>query len=267
MHPLFDDFFLLNSKLWLITQHQNLPIYDFDFARYFPLHRPVTSPGNITAIARIGGFGDYEQHGRDLLALGISLIHSPEQHHRCSELHLWYPLFHDLTPKSIVFDGPPDIDRISHELGWPIFMKGSRQTSRHKKSLSIIQDPDHLRRALEQYQQDDILHWQQLACRQFVPLRKIEDIEHQDRLPSSFEFRTFWWKNNLVGFGRYWWGGKDYTPTPAERSAAIDLAAEAARRINVPFLVIECNDAQESGYAGVHPVSLWQNILDLESPQ
>lgn len=27
--------------------------------------------------------------------------------------------------------------------------------------------------------------------------------------------------------------------------------------------MIECNDAQESGYAGVSPLSLWQSILDL----
>lgn len=29
------------------------------------------------------------------------------------------------------------------------------------------------------------------------------------------------------------------------------------------WIIIECNDAMESGYAGVPPIALWQNILDL----
>jgi ATP-grasp domain, R2K clade family 3 len=47
--------------------------------------------------------------------------------------------------------------------------------------------------------------------------------------------------------------------------------------LNLPFVVIdiaqtrtgewiaiECNDAQESGYAAISPFSLWQNIIDFE---
>ena len=55
------------------------------------------------------------------------------------------------------------------------------------------------------------------------------------------------------------------------------VGKEAARRVAVPFLVIdlaqmvdgrwiviECTDAQESGYAGVSPIGLWQKIVDYE---
>lgn len=55
------------------------------------------------------------------------------------------------------------------------------------------------------------------------------------------------------------------------------LAGEAARRLRVPFLVVdiaqredgrwlivECNDAQESGYAGTSPLGLWQRVAQLE---
>jgi hypothetical protein len=57
----------------------------------------------------------------------------------------------------------------------------------------------------------------------------------------------------------------------------VALAQEAVVRVNVRFLVvdvaqtedgrwivIECNDAQESGHAGVPPVAMWQNIIELE---
>ncbi|WP_275902257.1 ATP-grasp domain-containing protein [Myxococcus vastator] len=75
----------------------------------------------------------------------------------------------------------------------------------------------------------------------------------------------------------YWWQGTPYTLTPAEQHEALGLGREVARRLDVPFLVvdvaqevsgrwivIECNDGQESGYAGISPFALWQAILDVE---
>ena len=40
----------------------------------------------------------------------------------------------------------------------------------------------------------------------------------------------------------------------------VDLAMTATGR----WIVIECNDGQESGYAGVSPIGLWQTILKTE---
>ena len=55
------------------------------------------------------------------------------------------------------------------------------------------------------------------------------------------------------------------------------VAREAALRLDVAFvvvdiaqaldgrwIVIECNDGQESGYAGVSPLGLWQAIISFE---
>ena len=71
--------------------------------------------------------------------------------------------------------------------------------------------------------------------------------------------------------------GPAYDWTESERASGLSVAGEAARRVNAPFLVvdiaqtetgkwivIECNDGQESGYAGVSPFGLWQKIVDLE---
>lgn len=56
------------------------------------------------------------------------------------------------------------------------------------------------------------------------------------------------------------------------------FAGDCVARLGVPFLVvdvaqteagrwivIECNDGQESGYAGVQPRALWRRILDIET--
>jgi hypothetical protein len=129
---------------------------------------------------------------------------------------------------------------------------------------------------MEVYRKDPILRWQRVVCREFIPLRPVED-PAPDRIPSSFEFRTFWWRGELVGFGPYWWQGLRYLASDEERESGLSVAREVASRLNITFLVvdiaqtldgrwivIECNDGQESGYAGVSPLGLWQNLLRIE---
>lgn len=266
----------VEESLWVLAESTGLPIYDFDFCRFFSCRHPWQLPDGVAAVARIGAFEDYGQRYRELSDEGIFLINSPDEHLRAGDLPHWYALLEDLTPKSIWFSGLPDTDAIAQKLHWPIFMKGQRQTSRHKRSLSIIEGPEALQKALDLFRKDPILGWQQVVCREYVRLRPVEDCL-PDRIPSSFEFRTFWWRGVMVGIGRYWWEGRSYEATEQERTAATAVAGEAARRLCVPFLVvdvaqttegrwivIECNDAQESGYAGVPPIAMWQNVIEIE---
>lgn len=68
-----------------------------------------------------------------------------------------------------------------------------------------------------------------------------------------------------------------WSARPVDRTRALTPAEEVARRLDVPFLVvdaaqrrdgswviIETNDAQESGYCGVSPVALWRAIVEAE---
>lgn len=274
-----DDLFLLEDAVWVWTRPAGVPIYDFEFDRLMACRRPYDRPGEVVAVARVGAVDDYEASHAALLRDGVRLIHGPEQYLRATRLPRWYPLLADLTPRSLWFEGAPDPKQIEDELGWPIFMKGARQTSRHRRKLSIIAGPDELERALADYARDPILGWQDVVCRSLVALRPVEDPD-PERIPSSYEFRTFWWRGELVGCGRYWWEGRDYELTPDERGPALDVAREAARRLDVAFLVvdiaqrtdgawivIECNDAQESGYAGVPPFALWREVVRLERQQ
>ena len=271
-----EDLFHLESAVWLWTSTVGVSIYDFAFEPLFACRRPYMRPEEVEVIARVGALSDYAQTYRDLQGEGIRLVHTPDENLRATRLPRWYPLLEGLTPKSLWFSAPPDPHTISEELGWPIFMNGARQTSRHKRSLSIIAGPDELRRALDYYAQDPVLSWQDVVCRELVPLRFVEDPD-PERIPSSYEFRSFWWRGELVGIGRYWWEGTDYHLTEQERTEALGVAQEASRRVDVPFLVvdvaqradggwivIECNDGQESGYAGVSPLALWQEVVRIE---
>lgn len=273
-----EDLLKVEDRLWLLTAATGKGVYDFAFDRFFACRRPYMLPDTpIEVVARAGAWPDYAERYRELEAQGVRLVHSPEQHLLATELPHWYPLLEDLTPRSVWFDTPPDARTVEERLGWPVFLKGARQTSRHRRSLSIIEGPDAFRQAMEAYARDDILHWQQVVCRELRPLRRVDDTQGADALPRSFEFRTFWWRQQLVGFGPYWWQGTPYTLTPQEERDALALAGEAARRVALPFLVvdvaqevsgrwivIECNDGQESGYVGVSPIALWQRVLDVE---
>jgi len=105
-------------------------------------------------------------------------------------------------------------------------------------------------------------------------LRKIEGNNH-NKVPFAFEFRTFWWRKELVGAGPYWIDAPKYNWNELERVEALKVAREAAGAVDCGFvaidlaqtsdgrwIVIECNDAMESGYAGISPVLLWQNVLE-----
>lgn len=271
-----EELILVDEALWVLSAETGLPAYDFPIDRFFPCRRPWQRPPDVEVVGRIGAFEDYAARYHELLGKGSRLVHTPEEHLRCSELPHWYPRLLDLTPRSVWFDRAPEAREVGEELGWPSFLKGSRQTSRHRRSLSIIEGPAAFEAAMEAYRNDPILRWQGVVCRELVPLRPVEDAD-PDRIPSSFEFRTFWWRGRLVGFGPYWWQGRRYQASDGERKAGLAVAREAAARLDIAFLVvdiaqaldgrwivIECNDGQESGYAGVSPLGLWQATLEVE---
>jgi hypothetical protein len=270
------DLFHLEETLWLLVDTIGNPGYDFAFEHFFACRRPWQRPRSLTAIGRFGVLTSYPDPYAQLLTDGVQLLHTPEQYLPASELPRWYPLLADLTPRSLWFATPPSVAEIEQHFAWPIFLKGSRQTRKHTAALSIIASPEAYEQVAAIYQSDPVLCRQQMVCREFVPLRPVPAVA-TDIIPPAFEFRTFWWYGELVGAGPYWSAFATYTWTPREERAALAVARAAAQRLNLPFVVldvaqtltgdwsvIECNDAQESGYAGVSPFALWGQIVERE---
>lgn len=270
-----DDFFTLHDVIPLMIKTIGVGVYDFNFRHYFPT-QSLLSPPTQAVVARMGAFPDYSVAYGSLLAAGIQLIHTPVQHERCSLLPHWYPLLSDLTPKSKVYESLPTIKDIENEFSWPVFVKGERQTNKHKKSLSIIENAASFEYLLGQWKQNAMLHWQKLVCREYIPLQLIEPAAG-DRLPSSYEFRLFYWKQQLVSIGRYWYEASPYELSQQEQAQVEALGNEVAKRLSVCFLtvdiaktvkgtwiVIEVNDGQESGYVANNPRLMWEKILAIE---
>ncbi|MGC4015717.1 MAG: ATP-grasp domain-containing protein [Luteolibacter sp.] len=271
---MMEDRFLINECLWMVTVPTHVPVYDFDFCSYFDCRCPYEFAPDLPGVARVGAIEHYAGLYESLLGEGIRLVNSPEQHERASNLPIWYPLLEGRTPRSRWFEEFPDFEELEAEFGLPLFLKGSRQTSRHRADLSIIRSREDYLRAVEIYRCDPILHWQQFVCREFALLRPVMGGD-PSKIPASFEFRTFWWQGRHVGSGRYWYEAAPYDWTPAERDAVLGLAGEAAQALDCGFLVIdlamtkegfwtiiECNDGMESGYAGVSPFALWRKVVE-----
>ncbi len=269
----------LEDTLWVLQRQTRLPHYDFVFERYFDYKRAEWPDDLVSAVARVGAIQDYESFYRAKWEKGVNLIHTPEEHRLASELPYWYPLLQDLTPKSLWSSYPPLAEQVEAELGWPVFLRGVRQTGRHRRDLSRIEGPDEYDRALEAFREDPILHWQDIVVREHVDLQPARNPVPTTIGPNR-EFRTFWWKGHLAGWGRYWWQGTPYLISREEKEQALRVAREAARRINIAFLaidiaqrmdgtwiVVECNDGQESGYTGASAIGLWRRILDLEKSE
>lgn len=266
---------LVENLLWIVTTRINNPAYDFDFERVFACRHPQCPAQDSLAVARLGAFEDYVSAYAEYARAGVHLIHTPEQHLFCTRLSKWYPLLRDFTPRSMCFDDLPRAADVEAAFGWPVFVKGERQTNRHQASTSVIRSALEFEAAMALWRNDPILKWQRVAVRELITLRPVGG-GAPGKISPSFEFRTFWWFGTLVGFGPYWTEADRYVATDVERTTAIAVAEAAARRISIPFLVldvaqtsdgrwivIECNDGQESGYAGVSPIELWNNVLEL----
>jgi hypothetical protein len=273
-----DDFFMLEAAVPVLTKAVGVSVYDFAFRNFFRVNSVFYLPDQ-PVIARLGAFDDYAKGYAELKEAGISLVHTPQNHDRCSLLSGWYPLIADLTPKSIVYDSLPTTRQVEQDFDWPVFVKGERQTNKHKKSLSIIENAHQFEVFLMEWKHNTMLHWQKMVCRQFFPLHIVEE-NVSDRLPSSFEFRFFYWKQQLVSVGRYWYESLSYKLSGHDYVQAVELAGLVAKRLSVWFLVvdlaktaegnwivIEVNDGQESGYAGNNARLLWENILNIEKAE
>ncbi len=258
----------------MVVRRTGLAAYDIEFTSAFKVGHPSRMDRGAIGIARLGVVDDYEGVYTAWRERGVEFINTPELAEAADDLSAWYPKLADLTPLSACWDVLPEAAEIEASIGWPVFIKGVRQTSRHNARLAVASSRREYEALRERWLGNPILASQRAAVRSFVSLRRVRDSQHADELPRCFEFRTFWWRGEMVGAGRYWLDAPEYHWTPEEQRAACGVAREAAGRLTTPFvcidvaqtnkgswIVIEVNDGQRSGYAGVPRIELWRNIV------
>jgi hypothetical protein len=263
---------LVDGVLWVVWKPIGFAQYDFVFEEHFPCAHPIFLDREITAIARMGSAPDYPRRCEEMSEWNIRLINSPEEYQRSSYLPHWYPVISEFTPRSVWFDTIPTAEQVLSHFEFPIFVKGERQTNRHARSQSIVESREDLCRLLDEWSSETILWWQRFVCREFIRLRPVAK-DYGTTIPKSYEFRSFWFHGKLVGVGRYWVSEK-YEIDQRGLAHIRDIGQVVASRLRVPFLVIdfaeacdgtwwviECNDGQDSGYAGVNAWEMWRNVV------
>ena len=279
MNPLaeYDDFIQL-SDIGVLIKNTGIDVYDFSFRNNLDC-KSITDAQASPIVLRIGAISDFEKIRYEVEQTGNRLLYSYDNYLNATDFERWYPLIADKTPRSIVYEMFPTLKNVLQDFSFPFFIKGNRQTNRHQRKLSIIENKEMFDTAREYWERDKILHWQKVVIREYVPLQLIDDMSFPDMIPISYEFRVFFWKKNLVGLAPYWTMVPDYSPKPSnpDISYISTLALDVSKKIDTPFLVvdvaktingdwivIEVNDGQESGYARNNPTTLWRKIIQLE---
>lgn len=273
LRQISDDFFQIGNIALLYKSTGN-DVYDFCFRDFFEC-KSVINGTDSPVLLHIGAIADYEKLENTIENLGMTLLMGYDEHLLCSTIERWHPLLKDKTPYTRVYDELPGIEEIEKEFSFPVFIKGNRQTNRHNKAQCIIENADAYEQLKLSWNKDSILSWQKVAVREYVKLQTIDSTSYPDMVPICYEFRFFCFEGKCVGYGPYWYMGNRYDINPNDVTPAIRLAEWAAISVGVPFIavdlaktaegnwiVIEVNDAQESGFVGLNPISLWNNTIE-----
>lgn len=268
-----DDFIKIGN-IAILQRRTGNDVYDFDFRNYFEC-KSVVSEIATPVLLHIGAIEDYAEVEKTLKEMGMQILVHESEHLRCSTIENWYPDIKERTPFTKVYNELPTVEEILKDFSFPIFIKGNRQTNRHKKSQCIIESCDAYESLQNEWKADKVLSWQKVAVREYVPLQVIDDTSFPDTVPISYEFRFFYFEGKCMAYGSYWHIGKKYSMKKEELEEVLKLTDWAAERLGVKFpaidiaktasgkwIIIEINDAQESGFVGVNPIILWKNTVE-----
>ena len=135
-----DDFFTIGNIAILYRKTGN-DVYDFNFRNNFEC-RSIISEIDVPVLLHIGAVEDYAGIEAALEELGMRLLVYEEEHLRCSTIEKWYPVLKEKTPFTKVYDELPSVEELLKDFTFPVFVKGNRQTNRHRKSQCIIDNED-----------------------------------------------------------------------------------------------------------------------------
>ena len=268
-----DDFFTIGN-IAILHKTTGNDGYDFNFRNCFECKSVVTEV-DAPVLLHIGAIEDYAGVEAAIEELGMKLLIHEAEHIMCSTIEKWYPSIKERTPHTQVYDELPPLENVLKDFSFPFFVKGNRQTNHHKKSQCIIENADQYEALRSEWGNDKILNWQKAAIRDYVPLKILDSTSFPDSVPISYEFRFFYFEGRCMAYGPYWTIGPQYTLSDEELPEVLELTDWAAERLGVSFpaidvakttegdwIIIEVNDAQESGFVGVNPFKLWNCTID-----
>jgi hypothetical protein len=239
------------------------------------------------------------------LQKNIQLINTPEQHQQIMEFDHAYTRLRELTPRSVTLTSPEMLDEALSQIGLPVFVKGSIQSTKADGWRSCVAlNKEELRPIVER------LFRLNARSRGRVILRELVSLRHSRTsglgFPLGREYRVFLYGGEILACGYYWEGDDPLKAlSSSEEEQVFSLAIEAAKRFDEPhpgdcselsakehsvgqprlnsprspylavdvgqltdgrWIVIEVGDAQFCGASQVSLWSLWSRLLARVAP-
>jgi hypothetical protein len=247
-------------------------------SRFFPVQESVVGLQGRTVIGRYSVLPNYSEVARDLDLQGSKLINSLLEHQYIANFDYYFDLVEaapGITPKTYfrLQDVPKE--------GGQFIVKGRTNSRKHQwNELMFAKDYAAAAQIYCALNNDPVLSEQGLIVRDYVPLKTLE--LGVTGLPITNEWRFFYFGETCLAVGYYWAIASsipDIKLLPDEAYVVAQMAASIiARNVNFfvvdvaetadgQWIVIECNDGQQSGLCTVDAEVLYSNLkVVLDSP-
>lgn len=207
-------------------------------------------------------------------AQGIRLLNSPAQHRRALESDRALLALGDPTPATVAVASSAQCRAAAARLSFPLFVKGVVKSNKEAGwAACVATSLPELELLVNQTLARAAMTRGRVLLRQLVPLRHV--VGALGDFPISREYRVFLAHEQVLASGFYWEEYEDtWRLSTTDEHALLGLEQEAARRLRVPFLivdvaqaesgawlVIEVGDAQFAGLSQVPPLRLWSGLL------
>jgi len=235
--------------------------------RYFPVERQRAQCYDSLVIGRYSMLPFYREVCNDLKVNSCAPVNSYKQHKWISSFDYYVDLV-DFTPTT--WD---DYTLNTAEWDGPFVVKGETTSKKFEwNTLMFAEDKTHALEIASKLLRDGELRGQKLIYRKYVKLKTFEI--GLNGLPFTNEWRFFFYKDQQLALGYYWSCANDLTK-PYMTIKGTKFANEVAKVVSmhVPFfcldiaeteegewILIEVNDAQQSGLQEVDPDVLYQSL-------
>ncbi|MEL6524604.1 MAG: ATP-grasp domain-containing protein [Chloroflexota bacterium] len=210
----------------------------------------------------------------------IRLVNTPQQHATVMAFEKFYPLIKHITPKSVIISDMNQLDTITEQLAFPIFVKGSVKSKKLDGVDSVVaRDKSELQVLVEAQFSDEYKSRGIVIAREFVPLIKVA--KDEQGFPISREYRVFVYQGNILDHSFYWDEYQDTGISDKDVEKVIrQMTAKVVEMVSVPFftldiaqaqsgewIVIELGDGQFSGLSQIPVLRLWSKISQWKMPE
>lgn len=244
-------------------------------AQYFDVVYSRMNLKDSLVVGRFSTLPFYHELQNDLLSVSSTLINSTLDHQYIANFD-YYEDIKKHTPKTYF-----DVTHLPDD-GGPFFVKGRTNSKKHLgfKKTKAANKAEAIK-IQGQLLEDADYEQQGVIFREFVPLKIVEKNQIHDHHFFN-EWRFFFYQDTLLCYGYYWVNAENIPTNDQLPQEAIDFAKKMASIIKEQsnffvidigqketgeWIVIECNDGQQSGLSNCDPHELYSNLAKCLTPK